>query len=78
MVCASARLVIGLGHQSSLTLHRLTLAQSILKRALQQHTDDMFFIFLRAVQITDRLRGTPRDCAGLLRCLLSPHRCFCP
>src|SRR6202007_699420 len=32
-----------------------------LKSSLQKDTDDMFFVFLRTVQIADRLRGASSD-----------------
>src|SRR5215510_890560 len=40
------------------------MAQCILKRALEQHANDMFLVLLRAVEITDSLRRTAGDLAG--------------
>ena len=60
--------VIALDINTSLPLHRSALAQSaLLKGALEQHSDDVFLVFLRAVKITDRLRGTPLQFRRLLK-----------
>ena len=45
------------------------MGQSALKGALQQYSNDVFFVFLRAVQIADRLRRRPCDFARLLQVL---------
>ena len=63
--CVSECLVIALAMNTPRRILRPLSRERALKSPLQEHAHDMFFIFLRAVQIADRLSRASRSRARL-------------